>query len=128
MRRKFRKLNLTQRKLKIIPKYQNEDHKIGNAISTTKSKIDDLGKESKELRKLWHQEVDNIFDKIDSLSQSLGEENLSALQGYHNKIRNLISEMNKIVKQNEKLSTSNSLSEVNKYQSKLNEYLSLIHI
>ncbi|XP_078330861.1 uncharacterized protein LOC144624770 [Crassostrea virginica] len=109
-------------KAKIIPKYQNEDQNIGNTISKTKTKIEDLGKESKKLRKLWHQEVDNIFDKIDSLSQSLGEENLNALQGYHNKIRNLISEMNKIVKQNEKLSSSNNLIEVNKYQSKLNEY------
>ncbi|XP_078327997.1 uncharacterized protein LOC144623460 [Crassostrea virginica] len=109
-------------KAKIIPKYQNEDQNIGNTILKTKSKIDDIGKESKKLRKLWHQEVDTIFDKIDSLSKSLGEENLNALQGYHNKIRNLISEMYKIVKQNEKLSTSNSLSEVNKYQSKLNEY------
>ncbi|XP_022312187.2 uncharacterized protein LOC111117378 [Crassostrea virginica] len=112
-------------KAKIIPKYQNEDHKIGNTISKTKSKIDDLGKESKKLRKLWHQEVDNIFDKIDSLSQSLGEENLNALQGYHNKIRNLISEINKTVKQNEKLSISTNSLEVNKYQSKLNEYQDL---
>ncbi|XP_078330152.1 uncharacterized protein LOC111116857 [Crassostrea virginica] len=109
-------------KANIIPKYQNEDQNIGSTISITKSKIDDIGRESKKLRKLWHQEVDNIFDKIDSLSQSLGEENLNALQGYHNKIRNLISEMNKIVKQNEKLSTSKNLSEVNIYQSKLNEY------
>ena len=109
-------------KAKIIPKYQNEDHKIGNTISTTKSKIEDLGKESKELRKLWHQEVDNIFDKIDSLSQFLGEENLNALQGYHNKIKNIISEIIKTVKFNEKLINSNNLFEVNKYQSKLNEY------
>ena len=90
-------------KAKIIPKYQREDHKIGNTISKTKSKIEDLGKESKELRKLWHQEVDNIFDKIDSLGQSLGEDHLNALQRYHNKIRNLISEMNETVKLNEKL-------------------------
>nr|XP_022312329.1 uncharacterized protein LOC111117483 [Crassostrea virginica] len=109
-------------KAKIIPKYQNEDHKIGNTISKTRSKIEDLGKKSKKLRKLWHQEVDNIFDKIDSLSQSLGDENLNALQGYHHKIRNLISEINTIVKQNEKLSISNNLLEVNKYHSKINEY------
>nr|XP_022311816.1 tripartite motif-containing protein 3-like [Crassostrea virginica] len=109
-------------KAKIIPKYQNEDQKIGNAIKKTKSKIEDLGKKSKKLRKLWHQEVDNIFDKIESMSQSIGEENLNALQGYHHKIRNLISEINTIVKQNEKLSISNNLLEVNKYHSKINEY------
>ncbi|XP_078330862.1 uncharacterized protein LOC144624771 [Crassostrea virginica] len=56
-------------KAKIIPKYQNEDQNIGNTISKTKSKIDDIGRESKKLRKLWHQEVDNIFDKIDSLDK-----------------------------------------------------------
>nr|XP_022312068.1 uncharacterized protein LOC111117298 [Crassostrea virginica]XP_022312069.1 uncharacterized protein LOC111117298 [Crassostrea virginica] len=121
---KVRKIKSDTEEIKanIIPKYQNKDQNIGITISKTKSKIDDLGKESKKLRKLWHQEVDNIFDKIDSLSQSLGEENLNALQGYHDKIRNLISEINKIVKENEKLSSSNNLMEVNKYQSKLNEY------
>ena len=53
MRRKFGKSNLTEEiKAKIIPKYQIEDHKIGITISKTKSKIDVLGKESKQLRKL----------------------------------------------------------------------------
>ncbi|XP_078330161.1 uncharacterized protein LOC111117609 [Crassostrea virginica] len=109
-------------KSNIIPKCQNEDHKVENTISKNKSKINDLEKESKKLRKLWHQEVDNIFDKIDSLSQSLGEQKLNTLQGYHKKIRNLISEINKTVKLNEKLNNSNNLFEVDKYQSKLNEY------
>nr|XP_022311421.1 uncharacterized protein LOC111116726 [Crassostrea virginica]XP_022311422.1 uncharacterized protein LOC111116726 [Crassostrea virginica] len=116
------KFDTEEIKAKIIPKYKNEDQNIENTISKTKSKIEDLGKESKKLRKLWHQEVDNIFDKIDSLGQCLGEENLNALQEYHNKIRNLISEINKTIKQNEKLINSNNLFEVNKYQSKLNEY------
>ncbi|XP_078330162.1 uncharacterized protein LOC111116726 isoform X1 [Crassostrea virginica] len=122
--KKIRKIksDTEELKAKIIPKYKKEDHKIGNSISKTKSKIEDLGKESKKLRKIWHQEVDNIFDKIDSLGQSLGDEILNALQGYHIKIRNLISEMNTIVKQNEKLSISNNILEVNKYHSKINKY------
>ncbi|XP_078330462.1 uncharacterized protein LOC144624502 [Crassostrea virginica] len=82
-------------KVKLIPKYQKENVEIGNKISKTTSKLDDLRNEKK---------------------------NLTALQEYHNKIRDLISEMNTIVKQNEKLFNSNKLSEVNEYQSKLNEY------
>ena len=82
--------------------------------------MNDLGKKSKKLRILWHQEVDNIFDKIDSHSQFFGEKKLNTLQGYHKKIQNLISQMKKTVKQNDKLSISNKFSEVNKYQSKLN--------
>ena len=116
------KSDTEQIEAKLIPKYQKEDVEIGKEISKTKSKIDDLGKESKKLRKRWHDEVDEIFDKIDHLSQSLTEQNLNALQGYHNKIKTLISEMNRIIKQNDELSNSNKLSKVNKYKSKFNEY------
>ena len=109
-------------KAKLIPKYPKEDVEIGNRISKSLSKFDDLGNESKTLRKLWHQEVDDIFDKIDCLNQSLTEENLNVLQEHHNKIRRLITEMNTNVKQNETLFNSNIFSELNEYKSKLKEY------
>ena len=76
-------------KAKLIPECQEEDNEIGNEISQTKSKLVFLREENKKLRKLWHQEVDNIFDKIDSMGQSLEEENLDALKAYHSKFRNL---------------------------------------
>ena len=120
---KIRKIKSDKEELqeKLIPKYQKEEVEIGNKISNAKSKLDDVGNESKKLRKLWHQEVDKIFDKIEFLSQYLTEKNINAVQDYHNKIRDLISEMNTIVKQIEKLFTSKKLSEVNIYKSKLNE-------
>ena len=90
-------------------------------MSKTKSKFDDIKIESKTLRKHWHQ-VDNIFDKIDSMSQSHRQKNLNILQTYHTKIRKLISEMNETVKQNEKLLKSIKLSEVRNYHSKVKEY------
>ena len=116
---KIRKIksDTEEMKAKLIPKYQKENVEIGKKISKNKSKIEDLVKESKKLRKLWHQEMDKIFDKIDSLSQSLTKKNLNALKEYHNTIRGLISEMNTLVKQNEKHFTSNKLSEDEKYQS-----------
>ena len=109
-------------KAKIIPEYQRKNAEIENSMSKTKSQFDQIKTESEKLRKLWHQEVDSIFDKIDSLSQSHREENLNNLQSYHTKIRKLISEMNETVKQNEKLLKSIKLSEVRNYQSKVKEY------
>nr|XP_022312161.1 tripartite motif-containing protein 3-like [Crassostrea virginica] len=109
-------------KAKIIPEYQRKNAEIENSMSKTKSQFDQIKTESEKLRKLWHQEVDSIFDKIDSLSQSHREENLNVLQSYHTKIRKLISEMNETVKQNEKLLKSIKLSEVRNYQSKVKEY------
>ena len=55
-------------------------------MSKTRSKFDDIKIESEKLRKLWHQDVDSIFDKIDSLSQSYREENLNVLQTFHTKL------------------------------------------
>ena len=108
-------------KSKLIPKYQKRYVETENTISKAKSKLELLFKESNKLRKLWHQEVDGIFDKVDSLRLSK-EEHLFALEEYKNKIINLLSEMNNTVKRNDKLSTSYKLTEINKYQSKLNEY------
>ena len=109
-------------KINIIPKYQKEDAEIGNVISKTKTKHEGLDKESKKLRQLWHQEVDDIFDKVDSLSQSYRDDTMKALLEYHTKIRNIISEMKGTVQQNSKLLGSNNYSKVNEYHSKLTEY------
>ena len=109
-------------KAKLLPKYQRKYAEIENSMSKTRSKFDDIKIESEKLRKLWHQEVDSIFDKIDSLSQSHREEHLNYLQTYHTRIRKLISEMKETVKQNEKFLQSIKLSEVRKYRSKVKEY------
>nr|XP_022312160.1 uncharacterized protein LOC111117357 [Crassostrea virginica] len=107
---------------KIIPEYQRKNAEIEKSMSKTKSQFDEIKTESEKLRKLWHQEVDNIFNKIDSMSQSHREENLNVLQEYHIKLKKVISEMNETVKQNEKLLKTNKISAVNKYKSKLQVY------
>ena len=94
-------------------------------MSKTKSKFDDIKIGSKKLRKLWHQEVDNIFDKTDSMSQSHREENLTALQTYLTEIKKVINEMNVTVKQNDKILKSKKLSELRNYRSKVKEYQDL---
>ena len=109
-------------KNKSIPEYQRKHAELENSMSRTKTMYDDIKTESEKLRKLWHQEVDSIFDKLDSMSQSHREENINFLQEYHTKIRKLISCMYETVEQNEKLLKSKKWSEVSKYMSKLKEY------
>ena len=109
-------------KTALIPKCQRKTDDIENRMSMTKTQFDDIKKESKKLRQLWHQEVDSIFDKIESMNQSHREENLNALQAYHIKIKNLISKMIETVEQNEKLLKTNKISDVKKYKSKLELY------
>ena len=103
--RKIQKIKYDTQKLqvKVIPQYQEEYTKTGNTMSQAKSRFDDLRNESRKLRQLWHKEVDKIFDKIDSLNQSLRDRNLNCLQTHQNKIRNQIFEMTNIIKQNNKI-------------------------
>nr|XP_022312384.1 tripartite motif-containing protein 2-like [Crassostrea virginica] len=116
------KTDTVEIKDKIIPEYQRKNAEIEKSMSKTKTQFDEIKTESEKLRKLWHQEVDNIFNKIDSMSQSNREENLNVLQEYHIKLKKVISEMNETVKQNEKLLKTNKISAVNKYKSKLQVY------
>ena len=58
------------------------------AISKAKTNFDDLGGKCKSLRQSWHQELDDIFDKIDFLSKTFKDQNLNRLHAYKSEIRN----------------------------------------
>ena len=105
---------------KIIPNYQKKDVEIETTISEAKLEYDHFGKENVKLKQLWHQEVDNIFDRVDTLSKSLLDKNLGPLRKYQEKIRNLIFEMT--VKQNEKILKANKVTQVNILSSNLKKY------
>ncbi|XP_062576095.1 E3 ubiquitin-protein ligase TRIM45-like [Saccostrea cucullata] len=54
----------------IVPKYKQKIENLASKISTSTAKFDELEKEAEKHRKLWHQEVDNIFNKLNSLIKS----------------------------------------------------------
>ena len=91
-------------------------------MSEAKLQYDHFGKENVRLKQLWHQEVDNIFDRVDTLSKSLLIKNLGPLRKYQEKIRNLIFEMTETVKQNEQILKANKVTQVNILSSNLKKY------
>ncbi|XP_062584840.1 uncharacterized protein LOC134246483 [Saccostrea cucullata] len=106
----------------IIPKYKKKMDNIAGKISTSRAKFDKLEKEAEKHRKLWHQEVDNIFNKVSSLIKSMRENNNTPLQSHQSKLKNLIPDMMQIVEQNKEILKTNKVSDVNNYKSKLTEY------
>nr|XP_022302209.1 uncharacterized protein LOC111110130 isoform X2 [Crassostrea virginica] len=107
---------------KIIPNYQKKDVEIETTMSEAKLECDHFGKENVRLKQMWHQEVDNIFDRVDTLSKSLLDKNLGPLRKYQEKIRNLIFEMTETVKQNEQILKANKVTQVNILSSNLKKY------
>ncbi|XP_062614725.1 E3 ubiquitin-protein ligase TRIM71-like [Saccostrea cucullata] len=106
----------------IIPKYRKKMDNIAGKISKSTAKFDELEKEAEKNRKLWHQEVDNIFNNLSSLIKSMRENNLTSLQSHQSKLKNLIPDMMQTVEQNKGILKTNRVSDVNNYKSKLTEY------
>ena len=102
--------------MSILSQYQEDAH-IKQPLSKAKIEFSDFEKENKTLRWVWHEEVDNIFNKVDFISQSTKNRNMKALQANNVKIRKLFHEMNERVEENESTLKTNKLSKVDSYKS-----------
>lgn len=78
--------------------------------------------EKERQRKLWHQEVDKIFDTLDSLNNSLKQRNLESITSYQTRIKTIAQGMIQTVQQNKQILKSNKASDFADYTSKLIEY------
>ena len=107
---------------KIIPKYQKEDSGIEEIISEKREQFDNDGKDVEKHRQLWHQEVDNIFDKISSVRQEHETKNLELLEEHRKNIESLISEMSNRISKSKAIVASRELSQINGYTNKLLNY------
>ncbi|XP_062618801.1 uncharacterized protein LOC134280414 [Saccostrea cucullata] len=105
----------------ILPKYKKKMDNIAGRISTSTAKFDELEKDAENHRKLWHQEVDNIFSKLSSSIKSMRESYLISLKSYQSKLKNLIPDMLQALEQNKEILKTNRVCEVNNYKSRLAE-------
>ncbi|XP_048740317.2 uncharacterized protein LOC125654400 [Ostrea edulis] len=107
---------------RIIPQYKKKNEETESKISTTMAECDELDKEKEKHRKLWHQEVDTIFNTLGSLIKSMKENHLAALKSHQSKINNCIPDMIQTVQRNKEILKSKKVFEVTNYKSKLEEY------
>jgi sugar lactone lactonase YvrE len=106
----------------IISKIKEQDLDAEMKLSKCTAHYSNLMKESKEKRKQWHVEVDDIFDHLDTLTQSLRDYQTTALKSYQSQLRSQNSSMIQIVKENKEILKSNNVSDVNNHHSKLTEF------
>ncbi|XP_062571890.1 E3 ubiquitin-protein ligase TRIM45-like [Saccostrea cucullata] len=106
----------------IILKTTTQDSDTENKISKSMIHYTNLQKQATDQRKQWHQEVDNIFNKMESLIQSLRDHHITNLKSCQSKLRSQNSIMGQTVEENKEILKSNKVSDVNNYQSKLKEY------
>ncbi|XP_062599425.1 tripartite motif-containing protein 3-like [Saccostrea cucullata] len=112
----------------IIPQNREKDTEAENKISKSMVHFVQLEKQAKNQRKQWHLEVDNIFNKMEFLIQSLTDHYISTLKSSQSKLRSQNSSMIQTVQVNKEILKSNKVSDVNNYQSKLKEYRNIPQI
>nr|XP_022293307.1 uncharacterized protein LOC111103949 isoform X1 [Crassostrea virginica] len=106
---------------KLIPKYQEADTNIKIEISKATTHYAKLEKEQECQRKLWHQEVDSIFDTFDTMIHTMKDSDLNVLTTRHAKLENTIQNMTQTVRQNKEILNSKKPEEVTRFSSKLKE-------
>ncbi|XP_062622405.1 uncharacterized protein LOC134283894 [Saccostrea cucullata] len=106
----------------IISENTAQDKSTETKLSKSMAHYADLQKQTKDNRKHWHLEVDNIFNKMESLIQSLRDHQITSLKSCQSNLRSQNSSMIQTVQENKEILKSNKVSDVNNYQSKLKEY------
>lgn len=107
---------------KIVPKFKKRNAELNALIDTVKTEFTKMKEKNESLRKIWHQEVDDIFDKAGNLINSMQNLKIASITKHQNDIESKIPEMSQTVQQLKKVLKSNKASEINDLESKLKEY------
>ncbi|XP_062581659.1 E3 ubiquitin-protein ligase TRIM36-like [Saccostrea cucullata] len=95
----------------------NIDQKISNLTEKFKT----MEREGENLRKTWHEEVDNIFDTLQSTIRKMKDRRLAALRSHQSRLQDSETNLQCITKENKKILKSNKVSDVTSYKSELKD-------
>ena len=105
----------------ILPKYQTRDDTIKAQISKVNAEFAKMKTNMERLRKLWHQEVDGIFDKANNLINSWKDIKISSLSTLQTQIKNKIPEVKQALKNQTEVLKSTDASRIYDFKINLEE-------
>lgn len=110
---------------KIIPKFQEANALISNKIDYVATEYATLEQKLEELRKIWHQEVNKIFNTLGSLISSKKNMSINDLTNQQTNIAKLTSDMIETVQHNKQIMQTKNASKVTDYESKSKEFINI---
>nr|XP_022297008.1 tripartite motif-containing protein 3-like [Crassostrea virginica] len=105
----------------ILSKYQTRDDNIKTQILKVNAEFAKMKTNMERLRKLWHQEVDDIFDKANNLINSWRDIKISSSSTLQTQIKNKIPEVKQALKHQTEVLKSNDASRIYDFKSNLEE-------
>lgn len=106
----------------IIPNYTKAGADLPEKLRKITTEITKAEEETEKLRKLWHQEVDDIFNKLASVFAGAKDRNSEILKNQQMKMKTGIQSMTQILERNKDILKNNKASNFTDYKSELDCY------
>lgn len=110
---------------KIIQKFKEVNAMISNKIDYVATEYAILEQKLEELRKMWHQEVNKMFNTLGSLISSKKNMSINDLTNQQTNIAKLTSDMIETVQHNKQIMQTKNASKVTDYESKSKEFINI---
>ncbi|XP_062579927.1 uncharacterized protein LOC134241935 [Saccostrea cucullata] len=107
---------------KFISRFALTGADIDQKISNLTEKFKTMEREGENLRKSWHEEVDSIFDTLQSTISKMKDRRLTTLRSHQSRLQDSGTKLARITKENKKILKSNKVSDVTSYKSELKEF------
>lgn len=111
-----------------MPNYKALSNSAENKISKIESHFANLEEEAGVQKEHWHSEVDRIFSNLNSHMKSLKDRHMTVLRSVQSQLSSQNCTMVQTVQQNKDILSSNNMSLINLYKSKLTEFRKCPHI
>lgn len=108
--------------VKIIPDCKKTYAEMPDKFKNITAEINKTEQMTEMLRKNWHQEVDNIFNKLASLFAATKNRNSETLKTQQNTMKTCIQSMTQTLQRNKDILKSNNASDFTGYKSELSSY------
>ncbi|XP_062586539.1 uncharacterized protein LOC134248145 [Saccostrea cucullata] len=99
--------------------------KMDQKISKLIENFENLEREGEKLSKIWHEEVDDIFNTLKSTVKTMKDKRLKVLKSHESFLQNLRQKLALIMKENKEILKSNKVTDVTSHKSKLKDFRSI---
>ncbi|XP_061179541.1 E3 ubiquitin-protein ligase TRIM71-like [Saccostrea echinata] len=108
-----------------MSKFNLGEAKMDQRISKLLEQFENLEREGENLRKTWHEEVDNIFNTLQSTIRTMKDNRLKALKSHQSLLKNSGTKLALIMKENKNILKSNKVTDVTSYKSQVKEFMEI---
>ncbi|XP_062579924.1 uncharacterized protein LOC134241932 [Saccostrea cucullata] len=106
----------------IILRFAQSVENIDQKVTNMTEKFNAMESEGENLRKSWHEEIDKIFDTLQSTIRKMKDRRLKALKSHQSRLQDSGTKLKRVAKENKKILKSTKVSDITSHKSDLKKF------